>query len=442
MDLHICDYLGCLGDQLCFNDGDPASGSGYTAGFIKFLDNTYTQIGENFTAVNSLDGPDLHELNTPAGYNGEIFLQDVYQPVAADLSSIGGPSSGFAISGCFQEIDIASRNETFQWCSLDHVPLSESSLPFDNTTDTRSKPFDYFHLNAVDKDANGDYLVSSRHCDTLYKIAGAHSSTPGEVIWRLGGRISNFTNQGSFNFSRQHMGRFQGTFGSTTNISFFDNGYDGVIPGATTASASSGMVVSLDTSANTATLLEQYVHPEGFRSSSQGSFQLLSNGNRFLGWGADAALSEHAPNGDVLYYARFAQNNFRAFRAPWIGQPSKQPDVMAYAQNCSAPVVAYMSWNGATEVGSWTVYGGNSSSSGFGLAGGANKTGYETSVTLSTDGTVRYVYAEAKDAGGNVLNQTISVPVWVPNANLAKNCNETMCATGVTKYTAADAETC
>ncbi len=441
MDLHVCDYLGCPGDHLCFNDGDPQSGAGFTAGMIKFFDKTYTQVAENFTAVNNLEGPDLHELNTPNGYNGEIFLQDVYHPVQADLSSIGGAKDGFAISGCFQEIDIATKNETFEWCSLDHVPLTETTLPFDPKVDTKSKPFDYFHLNSVDKDENGDYLVSSRHCDTIYKIAGMKSSNPGDILWRLGGKNNTFHNEGSLNFTRQHMGRFQGTSGSTTNISLFDNGADGGIS-PTTVSASSGMVVAVDTDKKTATLLEQHIHPEGHISASQGSFQLLPNGNRFVGWGADAALSEHAPNGDVLYYARFAQNNFRAFRSAWTGYPTTRPDILAYAQNCSAPIVAYMSWNGATEVKSWTVYSGNSTDTGFQVAGGADKTGFETNLTLSTTGFSRYVYAEAKDAAGNVLNATNAIPVWVPNAQLAAQCNGTMCAAGKTNYTAADAGTC
>jgi hypothetical protein len=441
MDLHVCDYLGCSGDHLCFNDGDPQSGAGFTAGVIKFLDKTYNPVGDNFTAVNNLEGPDLHELHTPNGYNGEIFLQDVYHSVPADLSSIGGAKDGFAVSGCFQEIDIASRNETFQWCSLDHIPVTESTFPFDPKADTKSKPFDYFHLNSIDKDENGDYMVSSRHCDAIYKIAGMKSSNPGDVIWRLGGKNNSFTNEGSFNFSRQHMARFQGTSGSVTNISLFDNGADGGLS-PTTVSASSGMIVSLDTDKKTAALLEQYIHPEGHISASQGSFQLLSNGNRFLGWGADAALSEYAPNGDVLYHARFAQNSYRAFRAPWSGYPTARPDVVAYAQNCSAPITAYMSWNGATDVKSWSVYAGNSTDTGFHLAGGSEKTGFETNITLSPAGFNRYVYAEAKDAAGNVLNATDALPVWIPNAILAKQCNETMCPTGSTNYTSADSGSC
>lgn len=443
MDLHVCDYLGYSGDHLCFNDGDQKALGGYTAGVIKFLDKTYTPVGGSFDAVNHLEGPDLHELNTPIGYNGQIFLQDIYHAVQTDLSSVGGAKDGFAISGCFQEMDIATRNETFQWCSLDYVPLTESTLALDPKADTKKSSYDYFHLNAVDKDENGDYLVSSRHCDTLYKVAGMKSSKPGEILWRLGGKTSSFAAQGTFNFSRQHMGRFQGTKDAITTISLFDNGSDGgLTPNATSVKASSGMVVALDTDKKTASLLEQYPHPEGFISASQGSFQLLPNGNRLIGWGSDPALSEHAPNGDVLYYARFAVNNFRAFRGAWQGFPVAKPDILAYAQNCSAPTTVYVSWNGATEVESWTLYAGNTTDGGFQKVGESAKVGFETSIPLNNTVFEKYVYAEALDAQGNVLNVTTTVPVWTPNGNLAPSCNATMCAAGKTNYTVADAETC
>ena len=455
MDLHVCDYLGSTGEHLCFNDGDQwddvkKQSKGYSSGLIKFLDNTYTPVGDNFTAVNKLEGPDLHELNVPQSCNGQSFLQDIYHPVQTDLSPVGGASDGFAMAGCFQEIDIASRTETFEWCSLDHVPLTESTMPLGKDpagTGAKDSPYDYFHLNAIDKDENGDYLISSRHCDTLYKIAGNKSPNPGEIIWRLGGKHNNFTNQGNFNFSRQHMGRFQGATGSTTNISLFDNGADG---GATpdTDTSSSGMIVSLDTDKSTATLLEQYAHPEttgpgeSGKSASQGSFQLLPNGNRFLGWGADASLSEHAPDGEVLYYARFQYNSFRAFRSAWAGYPTKRPDILAYAQNCSAPITIYVSWNGATEVSSWKVYSSNSSDGNFHMTGAAPKKGFETSVGLNNTSFDRFVYAEALDARGDVMNSTLAVPVWVPKADLANSCNSTMCQPGKTSYAAADAGSC
>jgi len=66
--------------------------------------------------------------------------------------------------------------------SLSTIHISDTELPSS-------------HINAVDKDSHGDYLVSSRHTSTIFKIAGLSSpsgTTPGTIIWRLGGKKSSF----------------------------------------------------------------------------------------------------------------------------------------------------------------------------------------------------------------------------------------------------------
>lgn len=39
--------------------------------------------------------------------------------------------------------------------------------------------WDYFHINSVDKDAGGNYLISARDACAIHKING----TDGEIIW-------------------------------------------------------------------------------------------------------------------------------------------------------------------------------------------------------------------------------------------------------------------
>lgn len=67
------------------------------------------------------------------------------------------------------------------------------------------------HLNTVDRDANGDFLVTARHTDAIYKV----SRRTGAILWQLGGVGSSFELQG-FNFSRQHDARFVDANGTTT----------------------------------------------------------------------------------------------------------------------------------------------------------------------------------------------------------------------------------
>ena len=443
LDFHVCDYIGGLGDHLCFNDARPIQQGGHSSGVIRFFDNTYTQVGADFGASNGLIGPDIHELNTPAGYGGQILLQDVYQTVPANLTAYGGPAVGGVLSGCFQEIEIATGAVNFQWCSFDHIPLNESYVPLNPPGDgiagtgTTALPYDYFHLNSVDKDPNGDYLISSRHCDAIYKIAGLNSTDPGSIIWYLGGMSNSFTFEGNFNFSRQHMARFHETSGSVTIISLFNNAYDtGSAPTAQTANASSGMIISVDTSTMTVRLLQQLIQPEGQLAESQGALTILPNGNRLVGWGSIPAWSEYDSFGNLLYYARFSgPQSYRLWKFPFTAHPITQPAMLVYAQNCSSNLVVYLSWNGATEVKSWNLFGSTTQGGNYSPLGTYPKTGFETIVQLNQTGFLPYVYAEAIDASGNLLNNTVVVSTFVPNVILA--CDSTQCPAG-TDYTIAN----
>ena len=52
-----------------------------------------------------------------------------------------------------------------------------------------SDAWDYFHINSVDKNADGDYIISARDACSVHKING----TDGSIIWRLDGKNSSFT---------------------------------------------------------------------------------------------------------------------------------------------------------------------------------------------------------------------------------------------------------
>jgi Arylsulfotransferase (ASST) len=47
----------------------------------------------------------------------------------------------------------------FSWNATEHVALNETYNDFTGVG-TEAAPFDYFHINSVEKDAKGDYLVS------------------------------------------------------------------------------------------------------------------------------------------------------------------------------------------------------------------------------------------------------------------------------------------
>ena len=91
--------------------------------------------------------------------------------------------------------------------------------------------------------------------------------------------------------------------------------------------------IRLDEQAKTATLVKALKHPLGLLSSSQGNVETLPNGNPFVGWGSQRWFTEFDAQGNVVFDGRLARgnDNYRAFRYPWVGTPSTPPKVVATA---------------------------------------------------------------------------------------------------------------
>ena len=77
--------------------------------------------------------------------------------------------------GVVQEVDIGTGRVLFEWHSIDHVRLLESyyRLPRDP-----SQIYDYFHINSIDVDTDGNLLVSARNTHAVYKISKRTGSLP------------------------------------------------------------------------------------------------------------------------------------------------------------------------------------------------------------------------------------------------------------------------
>jgi arylsulfotransferase ASST/Ig-like domain-containing protein len=358
---------------------------GATTDYI--YDNTYNlvatvQAGNGYNA-------DEHEFQlTPQN----TALITIYNQVPYDLSSIGGSANGYVLEGVAQEIDVATGSVVFEWHSLDHVALTESNMPVPTAADT---PYDYFHINSVKLDTDGNLLISSRNTSTVYKV----NRTTGAVIWRLGGKLSDFTLGPGLPFAYQHDVEAV----NSTTLRIFDNESDGVpvLP------ASRVIWVTHDDTAMTATLLSSVQHPAGLSVLAEGSGQTLPNGDTFVDWGILGRYSEFDPNGNLLYDASMATgySSYRGFRLPWVGAPTTSPAITVVA-NSNGTTTVNASWNGATQVATWNVMGGTSSASPVVVAT-APWNGLVTPITLTTSATNLQVVAV--DATGSTLGQSPSV---------------------------------
>jgi hypothetical protein len=372
---------------------DPLIAGGQrTAGEV-IMNSSYQQIA----VVRAGNGyqPDLHEFQiTPQ----DTALITVYNGIDCDLAAVGGPRDGAVADTLLQEIDLRTGLVMFEWHSLDHVALSDSyaaALPGTQTT-----PFDYFHINSIDVEQDGDLLVGSRNTWAAFDVA-PHT---GQVRWQLGGKHSSFAMGPGTRTAWQHDARQlpDGT------ITFFDNG-------ATPAKhpQSRAIQMSLDPQNMTASLLRVAEHPTPLVSGSQGNTQALTNGNWLIGWGEEPDVSEFSPTGQLLFDAHLpaAYESYRAYRLPWTGQPTGPP-ALAYVRSSAAPAgaVVYASWNGATLPVAWRVLSGPSPAS-LAPVASAPKTGFETAIALTPAVAGAYAAVQALDASGAVIGVSAAVKV-------------------------------
>jgi hypothetical protein len=330
---------------------------------------------------------DLHEIRiTPQG----TAWIDVFDPIHADLSSVHGPANGILTDSVAQQIDIKTGLVMWEWHTLGHIPLTDSNNPV-----PKSYPWDYAHLNSADPGASNDVLVSVRNTWTLYDI----DIRSGSIVWRLGGRRSSFKLGSGTRFYWQHDAEFQ----PGGLVSVFDNGSD-----PPKEKQSRGLLLRPDPSTHTVSLVKQFVNPsKTLLAESQGNALTLPGGNWLLGYGRLPNFTEFDSAGHVLLDGTLGKDvqNFKSFLSPWEGHPTTAPAVLARPAGAGAIGVA-VSWNGATDVASWRVLAGASSSSLAAVATAA-KSGFQTSLTVHTAGP--YVAVQALDGSGAVLGTSATV---------------------------------
>jgi hypothetical protein len=293
-----------------------------------------------------------------------------------------------------QEIDVATGRLLWDWSAIEHTTIEEALLPA-----REGEVYDYWHANSIDIDRDDSILVSARHTSTIYKIA----RPSGQVVWRLGGKQSDFAIGEGAAFVAQHDARRR----AGNRISLFDNAaFEDGVPNA----ISRGMVLTVDERAMSAELDSAYSCTPPILSSSQGNFTVARDGSAFVGWGSQPRITAHAPDGSVTFEASMPTGymSYRSFRQPWVGSPTDQP-VVAIEPSTSGGATAYVSWNGATRVDRWALLAGDGPGS-LEVVARAPREGFETA--LEVPGTPRFVAVRALDRRGRRLAD--SRPTEVP----------------------------
>jgi Arylsulfotransferase (ASST) len=354
---------------------------GHGEGEYVIFDDSYREV-RRVRAGNGYTG-DLHELLiTPEN----TALLVAYAPRRTDLSSVGGPEDGPVWEGIVQEVDIETGEVHFEWRSLGHVGIEESYARF--PPDNPGFRYDYFHINSIDVDHDNNLLISARNTWAVCKI----DRKTGDVLWRLGGKKSDFEMGQRTRTAFQHDARRQ----KDGTITIFDNGAHPKVHDQSRA-----IVLGIDEEEMQATLVREYTSLEKILATSQGNAHFLPDGNVFVGWGSAPFVSEFSREGELLFEARFPPNceSYKAFRFPWNGYPTDAPAV-AVERRPEGKVAIYASWNGATEVESWEVVSGPSPGL-LAPLGSVPREGFETAMLAQTYGP--YVAVRAKDRSGEIL---------------------------------------
>jgi hypothetical protein len=339
---------------------------------------------------------DGHEFNITPDGTAYVLANS---PVQTSLAAAGGPSSGIVLDGVIQEIDIHTGLVMWEWHSLGHVDLSES---YSKLPGVASNAFDYFHINSLEADAHGNLLISARNTWAIYDV----NHHTGAVMWRLGGKRSTFTLGPGVPFAYQHNALWL----PNGDISLFDDeGFPTIKP------PSRGVVLKLDTTAKTATLVSQLVRTSGpLITTSQGNTQSLPGGGWIVGWGGLPNFTEFNAQDQVIFDAQLprGENSYRVYRLPWAGQPATPPALVVKRGGESPPcppgalcpqrevlMTAYASWNGATTVASWQLLSGPRATQ-LTAASTTPRSGFETTIPAPSDA---FYQVRALSASGRVL---------------------------------------
>ena len=360
-------------------------------GHYVIVDDAYREVA-TVSAGNGLTG-DIHEFLIT---DRNTALITIYNRLPRDLSPIGGPKEGAILEGVVQEVDIATGRVLFEWRSADEVALEESYAKVPRAErGAEADAYDYFHINSVAEDDDGNLLVSARNTHAVYKL----SRTSRKVLWRLGGKRSDYRLGPGVRFAWQHDARRQ----PDGTVTLYDNVSDKKVRNR----SSRVLVLRLDDTARRARLLRSYEHPTGLLATTQGNAQFLPDGRVFVGWGSEPYVTEFDRDGRVLLDVRFGvkgTDSYRAYRLDWRGRPADRPAVSV--ERDGEEWVAYASWNGATDVARWQVLSGRDAQHVRPVATTA-RAGFETAVSFSTEAEV--VQMRALNARGAVIGTSRTV---------------------------------
>lgn len=348
------DFRALPDGRLIYFDG---TGSNWGAdGAYKLIDASYKSIA----TIGAGQGYETDNHDILFLPNGNRILM-VYDQIPIDLSAQGGLSKTMLLDPIVQEIDPAG-NVLLDWHTSDHLGFAETYEKMN------SDPFDPFHNNSLALLEDGSLLISVRNASTVLKV----DRDTGKVLWRMGGKKSDFKMGAGASFSYQHDVLWLG-HGVMT---MFDNGNNRDIL------FSRALQLQVDETKRTVAMSWEFRQKPDVYGVFMGNVQRLSDGNSFIGWGGPRSIAtEVDPKGNKVLELEIVPPGglvYRWYKLPWVGQPTTAPTLVAQDGKL------YFSWNGATAVSAWRIEG-SADGNTFTTLAHVSRTGFETSIAIAAD---------------------------------------------------------
>jgi hypothetical protein len=146
-------------------------------GFIG-LDSTYT-VADTFYVPEPYE-TDMHELQVLPNGNYLLIARESIRMDMTQYVAEGNPNAN-VIGNHLIEMNSADQ-PVFIWKCWDHFDILDGHINY------KATQIDYIHMNSIDIDRDGNYLVSCRNMSEITKI----NRKTGKIIWRLGGKHDRF----------------------------------------------------------------------------------------------------------------------------------------------------------------------------------------------------------------------------------------------------------
>lgn len=274
-----------------------------TAGHVVLLDSMLNEIKHihllpfDDVAITGHKDLDLHDLIlfspdhyiTVAAYEKEVTnIPDSLHPVAK--VRVAAP--------VIQEV--LNDKVIWQWDGSKYPELYSCGDIFNHYNDT-TKTQDYLHINSCNIDpADSNLVVSFRSANMVIKI----SRKDGHIMWKLGGRHSDFALKDDQRFLRQHHATFTS---DTHTLMLMDNG-DSVL-----RQTSRVLEFGLDEQSKTITTFKAWNIPQAY-SQHMGSVAVTGN-YQFIGGGSSPYVMLTDRAGRKLFEMQTSHPSYRAY---WV----------------------------------------------------------------------------------------------------------------------------